>query len=268
MYITAKVIADSVANGYRVTTLELEYPRYIHSEFMTHRVFSRNAASSRAIPFDKMLQTIVSMDQTPKWTLNQKGMVGIPATTMEDRLEAKNIWRTARDKAIEFARRLKDLGIHKQNYNRLLEPFQTMKTIVTATEWDNFFKLRIHPNAQPEIQELASVIKEAIGKSTPYKVADNEIYWHTPYISLEDARAMGWEKAKKISASCCAQVSYRNLDTSEEKAMNIFHKLVSEDIIHGSAFEHVCRPLSLNEKPLGNLVGWHQYRHDIENGDI
>ena len=84
MYITAKVIADSVANGHRVTTLELEYPRYIHSELMTHRVFSRNAASSRAIPFDKMLQTITSMDQTPKWTLNQKGMVGIPATTLED----------------------------------------------------------------------------------------------------------------------------------------------------------------------------------------
>ena len=108
MYITAKVIADSIANGHRVTTLELEYPRYIHSELMTHRVFSRNAASSRAIPFDKMLQTITSMDQTPKWTLNQKGMVGIPATTLEDRLEAKNIWRTARDKAIEFARRLTD----------------------------------------------------------------------------------------------------------------------------------------------------------------
>ena len=82
MYITAKVIADSIANGHTVTTLELEYPRYIHSELMTHRVFSRNAASSRAIPFDKMLQTITSMDQTPKWTLNQKGMVGIPATTL------------------------------------------------------------------------------------------------------------------------------------------------------------------------------------------
>lgn len=261
--ITAKVIADSTYKVYRVTTLELEYPRYIHSELMTHRVFSRNAASSRAIPISRMIELIKSNQQVPMWTGKQVGMQGATVDDLTKKL-ATDVWISAMNNAIASATALDKLGIHKQNANRLLEPFQTMKTIITGTDWDNFFKLRIHPAAQPEIQMLAEAIKIAIDASDPIDCSNITGFWHLPYMKLSDITRMGWDKAKKISASCCAQVSYRKLDTSDDKALDIFDKLISGDIIHGSAFEHICRPTEPDEKQVGNLTGFRQYRHDIE----
>ena len=261
--ITAKVIADTTYNEHRVTTLELEYPRYIHSELMTHRVFSRNAASSRAIPISRMIELIKSNKQVPMWTGKQSGMQGATVDDLTKKL-ATDVWDNAMHNAIASATALDKLGIHKQNANRLLEPFQTMKTIITGTDWDNFFKLRIHPAAQPEIQMLAEAIKIAIDESEPIDCSNIAGFWHLPYMKLSDVTRMGWDKAKKISASCCAQVSYRKLDTSDDKALGIFDKLISGDIIHGSAFEHICRPMEPEEKQVGNLTGFRQYRHDIE----
>ena len=262
--ITAKVIADSNNwTGFRVTTLELEYPRYIHSELMTHRCMSRNAASSRAIPVDKMIDIIVNQKEFfPIWTETQKGMQG-KIITDEDRILMLNTeWKMARAHATHAAWNLKRAGVHKQNINRLLEPYQFMKTIVTATDWTNFFHLRLAEDVMPEMQLLARKIKEAMNSSTPCNLDIGE--WHLPYIKGNEG--YDTETAKKISVSCCAQVSYRKLDETPEKALEIYNKLVSGDRLHASAFEHVCTPIDSWDAPLlGNLRGWKQYRHIVEN---
>ena len=262
--ITAKVIADSVTwTDFRVTTLELEYPRYIHSELMTHRVFSRNAASSRAIPVDKMIDIIVNQKEFfPIWTETQKGMQG-KIITDEDRILMLNTeWKMARAHATHAAWNLKRAGVHKQNINRLFKPYQFMKTIVTATDWTNFFHLRLAEDVMPEMQLLARKMKEAIDKSTPVFLFKGN--WHLPYIKGDEG--YDTETAKKISVSCCAKVSYRKLDETPEKALEIYNKLVSGDRLHASAFEHVCTPIGDWDTPLlGNLRGWKQYRHIVEN---
>ena len=259
--IKAKILKDRVSpKGSRLTTFELEYPRYILAELNTHRVFSRNTASSRAIPFDKMIDSIYETDNKPMWTLNKAGMQG---ELIEDKRlieECNALWNEARNNAIFYARALKNQGVHKQNFNRLLEPFQTVKTILTATDFDNFFKLRIHKDAMPEIRVLATLMKEELEKSEPVLVDYGQ--WHLPYITSKDLKTYGVDDCKRISVSCCAQVSYRKLDTSAEKALEIYLKLITGDIIHGSAFEHVATPV---DKPcLGNFNGWRQFRHMIE----
>ena len=262
--ITAKVIADSINwTGYRVTTLELEYPRYIHSELLTHRVFSRNAASSRAIPVDKMIDIIVNQREFyPIWTKSEKGMQGEIITDENTILMLNTEWKMARAHATHAAWNLKRLGIHKQNINRLLEPYQFMKTLVTATDWDNFFDLRLAPDVMPEMQLLAWKMREALINSEPKKLVIGE--WHLPYIKGDEGFTT--DEARKISVSCCAQVSYRKLDTSKEKALDIFQKLISGDHLHASAFEHVCTPITDYDAPLlGNLKGWRQYRHIVES---
>lgn len=261
--ITAKILKDSITEqGDRVTTFELEYPRYILAELNTHRVFSRNTASSRAIPYDKMIQSILDTNNMPMWTANKAGMQGDLITDKELLTECNSLWYEARQRAIYFARKLYQLGVHKQNFNRLLEPFQTVKTILTATEFYNFFKLRIHKDAMPEIRVLANEMKKAMDESKPDLLLEDD--WHLPYITIEDLKNYSLDTCKKISVSCCAQVSYRKLDTTLEKALSIYDKLVSGDIIHGSAFEHICRPLNKGEKQVGNLIGFRQFRHDIE----
>ena len=267
--IKAKVIADSISThtGQRITTYELEYPRFIHAELMSHRKFSRNSASSRAIPINKMIELIEQSPAMPiHWGKNQSGMQA--KTEVEDSIKqvAMQIWLQARDDAIRHARRLAGYGLHKQVANRILEPFQMMKVVVTATSFDNWFNLRLHPDAQPEIHELAKVMYEALALSEPMELSHGE--WHLPYIEREREEQGGikyfvynqdedptseayghqyyvpltLEQAQKISCSCCAQVSYRKSDNSIEKAIAIYDKLVNSSPVHASAFEHCATP--------------------------
>ncbi|HET8687071.1 MAG TPA: FAD-dependent thymidylate synthase, partial [Methanosarcina sp.] len=236
---SAKIIADSICDGKRITTFELEYPRFVHAEFMTHRLFSRNAASSRAIPVSRMLELVTERPATfVHWGKNQAGMQANEEMDEVTRAGAKEHWRRAALQASHIAESLSILGAHKQIVNRLLEPFQMMKVVCTATEWDNFLYLRNHKDAQPEIHELASVMWEAMKKSTPEELFPGE--WHTPYVDHarrgesalcpnellyckldEMGLVTEWltkEEALIVSASCCAQVSYRRQDDSLEKA--------------------------------------------------
>jgi thymidylate synthase ThyX len=242
--ISAKIIADSISpDGVRLTTFELEYPRFIHAEFMTHRLFSRNAASSRAIPVSKMIDLVESNTAKPiHWGKNQPGMSAKEELSAE---EGTMIWLQAMKSAVEYANRYAFAGYHKQLVNRILEPFTMIKVVCTATEFDNFFWLRNHPDAQPEIHELAVVMWEEYNKSNIQNIGANE--WHVPYYAdgkwsfdsedtLEDALA--------ISSSCCAQVSYRRLDDSLEKARDIFNRLVESKPVHASPFEHQATPLT------------------------
>lgn len=291
--ITATIIQDSISrHGKRIITFELDYPRFIHSELMTHRMFSRNAASSRAIPVERMHQHISENPATPvHWGANQAGMQA--KAEVEDVDKAKNEWYNATQQAIVSSKALLSVGLHKQIANRVTEAFQMMKTIVTATEWFNWYELRNHEDAQPEIHELARVMLEAQELSKPFLVQHNE--WHVPYISrtrdhlhgpviYRDSTgcALSAESALMISASCCAQVSYRKSDDTFEKAKNIFDRLINSHPQHASPIEHqattmvepYCAPFDSSRTwskgithlakdgryGSGNFYGWIQYR--------
>lgn len=259
--ISAKVIADSInESGDRVTTLELEYPRIIHSEFMTHRVFSRNAASSRAIPVKTMLKNIWNNMFVPwYWGANQSGMQASKQLSKPRILIANALWRTGVCINLLGSYLLSSIGVHKQLANRNTEYASYIKTIVTSTDFDNFISLRLHPNAQPEITDLAYKIKVALENSKPRLLKEGE--WHTPYVKKYGTDIfLKIDQAKKVSVSCCAQVSYRTNDTSIDKAIRITDALSKSRPIHASPFEHVCTP----GVGKGNLKGWKSYRQEIE----
>ena len=315
--ISAKIIADSVSehDGSRITTFELEYHRYVHAEFMTHRLFSRNAASSRAIPVDKALARINTQPATPThWGKNQPGMQANeennePVTLTIDvkgkptavNMGKEDAWQHAARSACSMARVFNAAGYHKQIVNRLTEPFQMIKVVCTATEYDNFFALRLHKDAQPEIQELARCMWEAREKSEPMSLQSGE--WHLPYVERyidKSSQSRHYyildEKGKEIdlslgvalavSASCCAQVSYRALDMSIEKAERIFKMLIESRPSHASPVEHQATPI-LNPRVdaeyvdkgtthfdltghawSGNFKGWVQHRQLIQDHTV
>lgn len=251
--IKATIIADSISsvNGQRITTFELQYPRFIHSELMTHRLFSRNAMSSRAVPINKMIEQVETHPATPiHWGKNQSGMQAKEELEGLELISVKSMWSLAAKEAASFALGMDYEGAHKQIVNRILEPFQLMKTVLTATEFDNFFWLRCHEDAQPEIKDLADKMFVAMKEENTAKLTPSD--WHTPYfgdgywlkgsgISLEDALA--------ISSSCCAQVSYRLLDDSIEKARKVYQRLVESVPVHASPFEHQASPMKITEWP-------------------
>jgi len=314
--ISAKIIADSVSPaGKRVTTYELNYPRFVHAEFMTHRLFSRNAASSRAIPVPKMINNIRENTAKPvHWGAHQKGMqaddecynsVENDSNTFGfgeefSQPSREQAWDLARNDAIFHANAFHEAGYHKQIVNRLLEPFQFIKVVCTATEYDNFFWLRSHKDAQPEIRELSNCMYKASQESEPTFLRIGE--WHVPYYSgnygegvwkasgyyklslemevLDHKRGFSLQDALKISSSCCAQVSYRLTDQSLEKAEMLYSLLVDAKPVHASPFEHQCTPIDceadLDTEGVtgytnglgyhsGNFFGFIQHRQLIDN---
>jgi len=254
MTITAKVIADSIdQEGVRILTFELEYPRFVHSELMTHRVFSRNSASSRAIPVNTMISNVRDNPAKPiHWGKNQAGMQAKEQLQYPELQQVQLIWELAMQNATAFAQQMADLGAHKQIVNRITEPFQHMKVLVTSTEWENWYWLRLHPDAQPEIEELAKQMKLAANASIPEYLSDGE--WHVPYVQThrnsegqrkyydESLTEITAEEALMISCSACAQVSYRKNDPSLEKAAVIYKRLIESKPCHASPTEHqaVC----------------------------
>lgn len=271
-HITATVIADSISTfGKRITTLQLKYPRFIHSEFMTHRVFSRNSASSRAIPVAKMIEQVQNDPAMPiYWGLNQPGMQA--GKEHEDISTAQVWWKAAAIDAAVSATLLNDLGLHKQIVNRVLEPFQWMHTIVTATEWRNFFELRCHPDAQPEFQVLACAIRTAMEESVPVERASSvqrvESSWHLPYVSDDERANLHLHTLPKLSASRCARVSYLKHDGTAPSGaddLTLFERLVGGKPLHASPIEHQATAGgSINRSR--NFLGWQQYRELFENG--
>ena len=242
--ISAKVICDSISpSRVRLTTLELQYHRFVHSEMMTHRMFSRNASSSRAIPVKRMIKQVAENPAMPiHWGKNQAGMQA--REEIECPTLAQDVWKYASELAVDRAYELKDLDTHKQIVNRILEPFQWISVVVTATEWDNFFKLRLHKDAQPEIQELARCMKTAMDESIPVELHPGE--WHLPYVDLADFDDSGdpITEALKCSAARCARISFLNHDNSTpniEKDIALADKLLEAG--HMSPWEHIATPM-------------------------
>ena len=240
--ITAKIICDSVSpSRVRLTTMELNYPRFIHSEFMTHRMFSRNASSSRAIPVEKMIAAVRSSPAMPiHWGKNQAGMQAREELPEIEIDVVKSDWNYASKRMAEIATLMSEMDLHKQIVNRILEPFQWIKVIVTATEWDNFFKLRLHKDAQPEIQELARCMKTAMDESIPAELHPGE--WHLPYVITNGGGSL--EECIKMSVARCARISFLNHDNSTP---NIDKDIALADMLlesgHMSPFEHQGTPM-------------------------
>ncbi len=264
----ASVIADSIANGHRLVSLEVTMPRLILAEFNTHRALravSGNAASSRAIPIDTMIDQVETNPFVPdRFTKNQKGMQASEELDEEGQVAAREMWLQGARDAVDHVRRLSSIGVHKQQANRLLEPYLWTTAIVTATEWSNFFSLRTDKAAQPEMQRTATLMLRAYEESTPVARcwADGVGTWHLPYIVEED-----WDVARvalrdetgrslacdiqdrlvKVSVGRCAAVSYlrQREQRGHQQEMALYERLLAGP--HLSPLEHVARPMDKHE---------------------
>jgi thymidylate synthase ThyX len=279
--IEAKVICDSINNwGNRLTTMRVVMHRYILAEFNTHRVFSRNASSSRAIPTQRLIQEVrsdVSRAAPIHWGTNRPGMVADEELTGGALQLARDEWRLAAMGAADHAERLLGLGVHKQVVNRVLEPYRYVPVIVSSTSYDNFFELRRDKAAQPEMSALAERMWEAYQVSVPLAIEPGR--WHLPFVegldSIEDEQT-----AIKVSVARCARVSYRSFVTHRRATVaediELHDRLLASR--HLSPFEHPATP---DEKahidpdgPLvwmcpqehGNFCGWRQRRKQIPGG--
>lgn len=302
----AKIITHSTYEGAskedELITIECQFWRFILPELNTHRVMSRNYQSSRAVPIEKLIQQVRDNPAIPvHWGKNQRGMVAeqvnhalvdLGAAGVE--FTAEETWRCAASIAANYAEAMHKAGYHKQIVNRLLEPFMWTRGVITATRgaWESVFALRCHPDSQPEFQALAYKVKEALETSTPKTLKVGQ--WHLPYVKVyKQSETEVWELDKgvtnrllklsdaiKISTSCCAQVSYRMLDDSLEKALKIYDMLnlpeggkFKEAPAHMSPCEHQACFYGEKLSPFfgGNFetIGgtmWAQHRKILELG--
>ncbi len=294
--ISATSIASSISpQGIRIDTLKLRYPWMIHGELMTHRVFSRNASSNRAVPLAKMLEEARSDDLRAEpvfWGAEQKGMEPggelsryDPAGVHKDidnpwspHYQARKAWRTSAMEAARQAEELGRLGTHKSLCNRLLMPFTHANVVVTATEWDNFFGLRLASDADPTMRALAEAMRRAYNEATPVPLQPGE--WHLPFVDNEevffdDTVEQAHANRIKVSVARCARVSYETFETGKrstvEADLRLYDQLLKNG--HWSPFEHQATPdIIVNGKWAqpelhGNLQGMLQYRkmHPGEN---
>jgi thymidylate synthase ThyX len=281
---SCKILKDSESpTGIRITSFEITFPRIVLAEFNTHRVFSRNSASSRAIPVEKMLERVKTDPFIPiHWGKKQKGMQAETELSIDEIENAKSEWLYARDSAVSHAEKLLSLGLHKQITNRILEPWLWQTVIVTSTEWDNWRGLRCNKNAQPEIQRIATMMAEAYDASQPQKLSAEQ--WHLPLIFEEGAELealinkYGQEGLARISVGRCCRVSYLTHDGKRDPEADIN---LCEDLLkngHMSPFEHVAYPITNPKSKLvynkqgslwsGNHRGWTSYRSTIAGESI
>ena len=296
--IVAKILADSVnEQSNRLTTFELTYPRMVHSEILTHKMLCSNSASSRAIPFAKMVEQLTAMpvrfgqanpgmqDKGEGYDAKilgdwDRGDEYIPS--YQEKLSAESAWNCAKTDALKWAKRFNEAGYHKQVYNRLTEPFQMMKTVISGTEWDNFFWLRYdyadkRSAVDPTLHELARCMQEARDASVPQLLKTGE--YHLPYITVDrDASVqqrqlyflsendleeeITLDQAIKVSCARTAAVSFRNKDYGLEKCLEVYARLIGDERKHASAMQHAATPMR-NPQPRIYFNG----RGDVEEKD-
>lgn len=267
--IYAKVLAHSISPaGVEILTFEVSYPRIILAELNTHSMICKNSSSSRAIPFEKMAASLTG--RPVRFGANQAGMqdkgddyaAPVVFEDCHDGMTPEYAWEQASLHAKEFSKAFYNAGYHKQVYNRLTEPFQMMKTVLTATEYANFYWLRNHEAADPTLQELARCMYEAASRSRPITLYPGE--WHLPYVYLQVLRdrhpggvtywiddessetrgkELTLEEAIAVSTARCAAVSFRNVDYGVEKSKEVCARLIGDARKHGSAFQHQATPM-------------------------
>lgn len=271
MAFDVKVLCDSISpEAIRLTTLQVTIPRIVLSEFNTHRVFSRNSASSRAIPIEKRIAAVKQDPFIPlSFGRNTKGMQAKEELESKQQQEARQVWLSAMDQAIEHAEQLSKLDVHKQLANRLIEPFCWQTIIVSATEWKNFFALRCSKDAQPEIMTAAYLMRGAMQASSPKTLTLKD--WHLPLLNDKEQLLMqnfSMEELCMISVGRCARVSYLTHDGKRDPQADIELAQRLRNSGHMSPFEHVAQPSLLNPRGFnGNFRGWTQLRKTIRNED-
>lgn len=259
----AQVLLDSLSPaGHRLTTFVLRFPRFVLPEFNTHRMFSRNASSSRAIPTTKLMQQLRDEPVEPvEWGRNRAGMQAREPLSSDEAATARAVWLEARDAALAHAEQLRVLGVHKQIVNRVLEPWMWTSVIVSATTYENYFTLRCHPDAQPEIKRLADLMREAYGCSMPCPVAAGD--WHLPFVTGPDDLALPLDTQRKVSVARSARVSYLNHAGARDidADLTLYQRLL--DAGHWSPFEHVAMATD-EDGVFNNFSGWQAYRWQME----
>lgn len=280
-----------------LSTILARYPRKIHSEMLTHRDKSRNSASSRAIPIEKLIWEAENDPAVPIWWgKNQKGMQAYEELEGSARDEAINIWHEARLDAIKHVKRLDAAGLHKQEANRLLEPYIHITVLYSGTEWSNFLGLRNHHAAAPDIQRLAKEFHRELELPPMQYLYPGE--WHMPFITDADREEV-YRHLKKgriirsepspaeilqglmtLSTARCASTSYKTVDgfdMTPERAQAVFDSLSGSDVLHASPFEHVAHADQWGDADMGswakpeghrNFNGFVQYRHYMPNDTL
>lgn len=271
--VSVEVIADSVSiSGHRLTTMQVTMHRFVLAEFNTHRVFSRNSASSRAIPIEK---NILKVRENPAMPLQfgskQPGMQSGPPLTGAALAAAEAKWYKAAMYAADRAEELNGMGVHKEVVNRILEPFMWHTVIVSSTEWENFFKQRCSPLAQPEIRKAAEYMRNALFNSAPQFIEDDGLSYHLPYVFDEEKDMLHINDQIKVSVARCARVSYLThggvRDVHEDIAF--YERLIKADPPHYSPLEHVARPSEFSKTDYtANFTGWEQVRTLVEKVDF
>lgn len=287
--IKSEIVADSVCaeTGKRLTTFVIEYPRFILAELNTHRMLGKNSSSSRAIPINTILKAILTNPAMPvHWGKNKSGMQADGELSKFRQKLGKAAWVAGAYLAVSVSWVLSKIGTHKQVANRVTEPYQWMRTVITGTEWENLWWLRNHPDAQPEFKALVEMMQREYESVEPKVLSKGE--WHTPFYrdgfwsAVEggevDKYGYKLEEALKISVSCAAQTSFRRNDDTLEKAVRIYGMLnigSETEPMHASPAEHQGTPMgkdieliefgvTAKHKQLGymsgNLAGWIQFR--------
>lgn len=270
--------------------MQVTFHRFILAEMNTHRVFSRNYRSSRAVPVKKLLEEVRTNPAMPVyWGANRPGMQATGELSGAARAYAEKIWRQQAGLAADYAEILAETGLHKQIANRVLEPFLYVHGVITATEWDNFFGLRLHKDAQPEMRAIAQAMYVAREESVPKLLGPRQ--WHLPYISQQDfdiaeAEARFAKEVGKFldphdilirqSVARCARVSYKVFDEDRPSTvaedLALYQKLVGAQPMHASPAEHQATPDDfIRSFPArwayphlhGNFRGWVQYRKTL-----
>lgn len=266
----ARILLDSIGpTGARLTTWELTYPRFVHAELMTHRSFSRNSSSSRAIPIEKLIAKVVEDPALPvEWGKNQAGMQAKELLDEETAAKCKDVWLRGRDEMVKIAYELNALGLHKQLVNRVIEPWMHITVLVSATNFMNWYGLRAHAEAQPEIAWVAKEMIREITKSTPKQLSKDE--WHLPLMpDKQDLILAGFPlyEILMICAGRCARVSYLTHEGKREPKADL---ILAERLLksgHMSPFEHAGKALDKLWWS-GNFRGFEQYRKTLPNESL
>lgn len=271
--ITAKVILDSISEeGVRLTTLHLHYPRYILPEIDTHRMLSKNSRSSRARPVNSVMREVYDNPFIPShWTAYQKGMQGQEITDPKA-IEIYSDFVASLGKDIvdriglfnEFCDKQGIPRLHKQILNRYIENFASTDTIISGTDWKNFFDLRISDKAEPHIRELAEAMQKAMAESVPQVIVVGD--YHLPYITADELYNHTMTQCKLASVARCARVSYAPFGSSEpdfDKDLELGKTLLQDK--HMSAFEHIATPLINSFGRTSNFRGWKQFRQEVDD---
>ncbi|WP_205937643.1 FAD-dependent thymidylate synthase [Rhizobium leguminosarum] len=292
----AKVILASKSwdsTALPLITMHLHYPDIIHGEVMTHRVFSRNARSMRAVPVATMVKEVREDPFVPwHWGKNQKGMQaseecnelvkigsyweGGPHNDREvDILKTREeAWRLAANSAADFAENYAHAGYHKQIANRIIAPYTWKHTLITSKSWANFFHLRDHEDAEPHFHDLAALVRGAIRNASYQWLKPGE--WHLPYVTKSEMANNPLEVQRQLSVARSARISYAPFDGDFSIAREIerYDLLVGSQPLHASPTEHQATP-DLFKKVNGKVVfdnpelggnfgpGWIQFRKTL-----